>query len=857
MNKLPKSLVRCRTVIFSALSALIAFFIVGKFILISQAENKVLLAPSVTASKTVAFATGGDADGDGKADPGDTLQYLVTINNTGAGATDATGVTLADTLQSITTLSGTVNVSPIAVNDSYNAIGNVQMVIPDGAGDLLSNDFDPDGDALTFISPPTTTAQGGSLTVSANGSFTYNPPRGYSGADSFTYTVSDGQGGTNSATVSITVTGVIWFINPAAAADGDGRFTTPYKNLSTFNAANALGGGANPDNGDAIFLYSGAHVAPLTLRASQILIGQGASASISVLEPSKQYLKWVINRELAASDATFDAGELVFAATSYGALNDWRLDDKLNRSCEKLVDSLPGNGRLPSKRPFHADERGYRSVPIGCEMSRALGNLLQKTGYDFNEEFVSKMLGVFDENQIELDENSSKDKLIGWNFEGAPQPDKPAVWVTAISVISLDRIVRMLNARINEIILRHFDVTKHERPHTKMTLHDLIYSDYGLVTQHFKKEDRLLALNLQKMRAHIMRATLPKNYGKDKKTFSAIFYGSPGTGKTTLAESLALSSKAPLIKLSPSDLILQGQELIEGRARDVFEALSMLTQCVVIFDEFEPVLKNRKKEEIQTSKFIYNDASYNTQEMSAYDVARMSVALQKISQQDDLKFRFVLGGMLPKFGKLHDAAEKQSFVYCLGTNILNDIDDAAKRKGRFDKKFPVYKPDALSRAGTLLYRLSQAAEFNQIDQNREKKKFYEVCRRIVKVTAGTIGESAEQINKLFKVEIKDDGKKIESDVLKYILGQPEIILPEEFTRTSLKEKLEDLKNEIFQSPADIYEREDEQRNWLIQREENLQETSEVVKETIKDAMEVSDVIKALELHLKPGGQATI
>jgi hypothetical protein len=44
-----------------------------------------------------------------------------------------------------------------------------------------------------------------------------------------------------------------------------------------------------------------------------------------VLEPSKQYLKWVLNRELAAPPATFDAGELVFAATSYGAINNWRL----------------------------------------------------------------------------------------------------------------------------------------------------------------------------------------------------------------------------------------------------------------------------------------------------------------------------------------------------------------------------------------------------------------------------------------------------------------------------------------------------------------------------------------------------
>ncbi len=85
--------------------------------------------------------------------------------------------------------------------------------------------------------------------------------------------------------------------------------------------------------------------------------------------------------------------------------------------------------------------------------------------------------------------------------------------------------------------------------------------------------------------------------------------------------------------------------------------------------------------------------------------------------------------MLPKFGKLHDAAEKQSFVYCLGTNNFNDIDEAAKRRGRFDKKFPVYKPDVLSRAGILFYRLSQTVEFAQISDD---SNFNQILRRTIK-----------------------------------------------------------------------------------------------------------------------------
>lgn len=490
-----------------------------------------------------------------------------------------------------------------------------------------------------------------------------------------------------------------------------------------------------------------------------------------VLKPSKQYLKWVLDRELAAPRATFDAGELVFAATSYGAIQKWRLDDRLTRACELLITSLPENGRLPTKRPFHADRRGYRTIPIGCEMTRALATLMQKTAHRFDAKFVARMLGVFQEQLIELHESSADETLIGWNFEGAPDPDKPAVWVTAVSILALDRIVRMLNTRINEIVLAHFDVTRPERPHTKLTLRDLIYSDYGLaghgpVNRPFEGEERLTAIHLQNARAHVMRATLPTRYREDNKNFSTIYYGPPRTGKTTLAESLALSARVPVIRLSPGDLILQGQELIEGRAHDVFEALSMVTQCVIIFDEFEPVLKNRGREPRSTNK----------------GRARISDILENISDRDDPKFRFVLGGMLPKLIKLHDSAEKQSFVYCLGTNYLKDIDQAAIREGRFDKHIPVFTPDALSRAGALLYWLGRSGKINSPATGEQLRRFFAVI-------AGTTGESADRISKLFNSE---NGLP---QTLKFILPLDGATMPEELKEPG--ENLERLRKEIL------------------------------------------------------------
>ena len=242
-----------------------------------------LLLPSITASKAdtlIDTAPGGVV---GQANPGDTLQYNVTINN--GGSTDATGVKFNDTIDTNTTLvPGSVQTTTVAVNDSYTASGNIRINI--AAPGVLSNDADPDGvgPALVVSSAPTTTTQGGNVTVQPNGAVEYNPPAGFEGNDTFTYTISDGEGNTDTATVTFTVSGMIWFIDNTAAASGDGRLTSPFNNLPAFQAVNN-GVGNNPANNDNIFLYTGVgnYAGPLTLRSGQKLIGQGSGASLSAI----------------------------------------------------------------------------------------------------------------------------------------------------------------------------------------------------------------------------------------------------------------------------------------------------------------------------------------------------------------------------------------------------------------------------------------------------------------------------------------------------------------------------------------------------------------------------------------------
>ena len=68
---------------------------------------------------------------------------------------------------------------------------------------MLGNDTDADGDTLTATSA--SQPVNGTVTLAANGSFTYTPEAGFSGTDTFTYTANDGTVASAATTVTITV----------------------------------------------------------------------------------------------------------------------------------------------------------------------------------------------------------------------------------------------------------------------------------------------------------------------------------------------------------------------------------------------------------------------------------------------------------------------------------------------------------------------------------------------------------------------------------------------------------------------------------------------------------------------------
>jgi len=104
----------------------------------------------------------------------------------------------------VTITVGSVNDAPVAVNDSYSVSEDQTLNV--AAPGVLGNDSDVEGNPITAVKD--TDPGSGTLTINANGSFSYKPNANFSGTDSFKYHAWDGTAGSNVATVTITVNGV-------------------------------------------------------------------------------------------------------------------------------------------------------------------------------------------------------------------------------------------------------------------------------------------------------------------------------------------------------------------------------------------------------------------------------------------------------------------------------------------------------------------------------------------------------------------------------------------------------------------------------------------------------------------------
>ena len=153
---------------------------------------------------------------------------------------------LCDNTNTVTIDVGSVNDPPVAGDDGFSTNEDVALVNQNLAG----NDSDPDGDALTWsLVSGGTAAANGTLTVNANGTFSFTPAANYNGVVSFTYQVCDPSSVCDPATVTITINAV----NDAPVAGDDG-FTMSED--GTLTAQSVTGNDSDVDNTNAQLTWS-------------------------------------------------------------------------------------------------------------------------------------------------------------------------------------------------------------------------------------------------------------------------------------------------------------------------------------------------------------------------------------------------------------------------------------------------------------------------------------------------------------------------------------------------------------------------------------------------------------------------
>jgi hypothetical protein len=397
-----------------------------------------------------------------------------------------------------------------------------------------------------------------------------------------------------------------------------------------------------------------------------------AASVLEIVRPTVVFLEGILLAEISADPhrtaVSPDAAQAAFAAAALAEFEraSGSFDPggfRLRAATELAVSALSERGPLPSRTPFDVAGKGYRLLPQSAETIRALCDLLRLSNTDCSSETARKLVRYF----LETRAVRPREKP-GWHSDAELRKVKTEVWASGLAFFALLDLCLMLDEQINQRVLTHFTVRQPRE--LNLSLDELFLPDAVSALNNPGDPQKSIGDQLQRMRAHVEGTASSAN------DFSVVLYGPPGTGKSTLLEAVAKSSNSPLLEVTPSDILIGGKAEIERHTRLVFSALSMLSRCVILFDEFDSILYARSEDGGPPSS----------------------------------EFQFLTPGLLPKLKRLHDRAEKQQLAYALATNYVGHLDRAAIRSGRFDRQLGVFPPDILSRVYRLAIELQRCCD---------------------------------------------------------------------------------------------------------------------------------------------------
>jgi len=243
-----------------------------------------------------------------------------------------------------------------------------------------------------------------------------------------------------------------------------------------------------------------------------------------------------------------------------------------------------------------------------------------------------------------------------WSSGHHPQLEGPESWTTASAHHFVHNLDRLLAEAVRRDLFRYLE-SPFPGPAPRGRLKEEFAQGFldsrvkVQETEHLLR-DYLWEHLVEPLGAEADRVADGRSLSKDTPR-SAIFFGPPGTSKTELAKEVANFLGWPHLAIDPSHFLRNGMDGIQAEANSIFRRLEETERAVVLFDEFDELVRER--------------GSSNAEPFS----------------------RLLTTAMLPKLARLHKRA---TLVFIIATNNIGEFDLAIRRRGRFDHAVQIMPP---------------------------------------------------------------------------------------------------------------------------------------------------------------------
>lgn len=333
-----------------------------------------------TAGSTAALTTGVDDSTDGTgASATDSPQTTTGLDSTGGMDTTTGGVDTTEGESSESSSTGEPNLPPEAIDDLYFVREDLAPLVVDASIGVLSNDSDPEDDALTVMPGAIMSTAGGTVNLTEDGGFDYQPPVDFVGTDSFVYAALDG-GGMTEATVQISVGPVQ--VDMADVAGGVGGFAIDGEAAGDESGYTVAGGGdVNGDGLDDLIITS--NLAAGGVGRAWVVFGQAGGTTISLADVSMGMGGFVIDAESAVDSAAIVgdvdgdmlADVLVGASPAGGAGRAYVVHGKADGTAVDLADIAMGMGGFVLDGDTNGEDAGFAVAAAGDVNGDGLADL--------------------------------------------------------------------------------------------------------------------------------------------------------------------------------------------------------------------------------------------------------------------------------------------------------------------------------------------------------------------------------------------------------------------------------------------------------------------------------------------------